>query len=86
MINITYNFVKHCCPLWKTDVRLRLKYGIFDENKPYNATFISCQCPIIENIRLPRAKRDPNLSLYLYCTMEKECLSSVCAPQKITLE
>lgn len=58
------------CPLQNTEVSLQGHY-LFSEEKghTYEAKFLSATCPIVENIRLPKSKRDKKYELFQFCNV-----------------
>ncbi len=67
----------HFCPMWKVDLTITGKYYFFDEDKPYIAKYVSCTCPILENLKLPPQKQNKQYGLFRFCKMQKECLHSI---------
>ena len=56
------------CPVWLDDVTITAKYRYSDDqNNPYLARFVCAECEIVQNIHLPRNKRNPALILYTFC-------------------
>ena len=56
------------CPLWEEKISLTGKYCFStNENKPYEATFMYASCPIPENLKLPKDKRNKDYELFWYC-------------------
>ncbi len=73
--NSIYTLVHHYgeCPIWKDKVCISGKYRLPDLERPYYTRFVSAECEIVKNIRLPEHKRDKRLSLYSFCSMGREC-------------
>ena len=84
MNEMYYTFVgkQHHCPLWDIDVTLSARYH-YDKDNPSVATYVSCECPIVQNQNLPPSKQDPKLSIYRFCNMRNRCLASVKFKQQI---
>ncbi len=61
------------CPVWKDKVRITGKYRFTDPERPFHTEFVSAECEIKENLRLPERKRDKRLSLYRFCNMGFNC-------------
>lgn len=59
------------CPLWKEEISLQGHY-LFSEEKghTYEAKFLSATCPIVENIRLPKSKKDKKYELFRFCNVD----------------
>ncbi len=82
MSEVKYTTVgkKHYCKMWNIDITLTAKYYFFDESNPFIGKYVGCTCPILENLRLPPHKQNPNFSLYRFCNND-DCLVSVeCEP------
>lgn len=43
-----------------------------DPDKPYEARFLTAKCPIVENLKLPKHKRNKDYALYQFCDV-KDC-------------
>ena len=75
MTNITFIGHSGICPQWKVDITVRAKYR-YTENpdNAYEAVCTHCViCPILENIKLPRADRIKEYELYPFCRMKQDC-------------
>lgn len=56
------------CPMWDEEITLCGKYLISEEKgHEYEAHFLYATCPVIENLRLPRAKKDPKYECFPFC-------------------
>lgn len=56
------------CPLWKEEISLQGRYLLSEEEgHTYEAKFLSATCPIVENIRLPKSKKDKKYELFRFC-------------------
>ncbi len=71
MIYTTTVSKKSHCPLWNIDINIVGKYKLSDnEDTPYLATYMHSTCPIIENNRFLKEKRNKVLSQFPYCDIE----------------
>lgn len=71
------------CPMWKIKITITGNYYFFDEDNPYLAKYVSCKCPILENLKLPIHKQNKEYSLYRFCKMENECLHKISFKRQI---
>ncbi len=56
------------CPTWNEEISLCGKYLLSEEKgHEHEAKFLYATCPIMENIRLPHAKRDPKYKYFPFC-------------------
>lgn len=67
----------HTCPMWNISLTITGKYYFFDEDNPYIAKYVSCKCPILENLRRPVHEQNKEYSLFRFCKMEQECLHNI---------
>lgn len=77
MVSFTTVGKSHICPKWNISVTITGKYYFFDNSNPYIAKYVTCKCPILENIKLPIAERNKEYMLYHFCNMEQECLGNI---------
>ena len=63
--------------MWKISLTITAKYRFIDNKSPYKAKYVSCSCPILENLKLPVYKQNKNFSLFRFCKMEQECLNNI---------
>lgn len=63
MASTTISTKRVTCPIWKEEISLQGHY-LFSEEKghEYEAKFLSATCPIVENIRLPKSKKNKNMN------------------------
>ena len=66
MAFITYKYQTAECPQWGEKIQIQGKY-LYLENNSHKARFLSATCPIEENLRLPRAKRNPDYKFFAFC-------------------
>jgi len=77
MVSYTTVGKQHICPMWNIKLTITGKYYFFDDNNPYIAKYVSCKCPILENLKLPTHKQSEEYSLFRFCKLEQECLNNV---------
>ena len=66
MAFITYKFKTAKCPEWGETIQIKGQY-LFLENDSHKARFQFALCPIVENLRLPRKKKNPDYELFTCC-------------------
>lgn len=67
----------YTCPMFDIPVTIIGKYRFYDNENPYLAKYVSCECPIIADFKLPPDKRNKDYSLYRFCKHENECLKNI---------
>ena len=77
MIYYTTISKHYVCPVFDIPITIIGKYRFFDDNQPYLAKYVSCECPIVADLKLPPEKRNKKYSLYHFCKCEDECLANV---------
>lgn len=56
------------CPVWKEKICLNGKYRFSDKpGHEYEATFMYATCPILENLSLPKSKRNRAYDIFSFC-------------------
>ena len=71
MVYVTYITKTHICPKWNIDVSIEAKYIFADKESPYIANFISCKCPLMENLKKP-IKNVTKTFLYINLVEQKK--------------
>ena len=79
----TLIYKSHHCPMWDIDVSIEGKYRFYDDEHPNIGKFVSCKCPVLENLKLPPIKQNVNYKIFRFCNMDSECLKSVNFPPTI---
>lgn len=68
---ITYLNRNGQCPSWQIDVCISGKYVINEETD--TGSFISAECPIVQQLKLPMHKRDLKCREIPFCNKEGQC-------------
>ena len=70
----TIKYHKAKCPRWPTDVNISVKYMVIEHDDPTKSTgkarYLTATCPIRQNEKLPKDKRDPKYGAYAYCPLD----------------
>lgn len=69
MTSITRKYETVECPEWGETIQLVGHY-VYHEKHSDKAKFQFATCPIRENLRLPRSKRNPEYELFTFCKNE----------------
>ena len=63
------------CPRWPTNVTISVKYRLIEHEDPTKPTgkarYVTVACPIRQNEKLRKDKRDPKYAAYAYCPLDK---------------